>query len=341
MHTIFNTPARRIGWAGSLAAAVIVVFLVIGIGPAGNGTSVAFAMVAKKMRNVDRMSYTHMSTDRRGTIINLLEISYKEPGFFRQDSENQWFVVDHSTREGINVYHWDKTYAIVDYWPGPAKSSSHIEMFRNLPDQADEDLGLKRIDGQLLQGFAIHDENGYETTIWVDPETSLPARLETIPPKEMGGKLVLKDFQYDVPDERFTLEPPEGYTEKARRPPPTEQDLIEFLRFWIDTDPNQEFPPFVSWELTKLVGERKSSTTGFANLIPDGLLFLLRMTVKPECDFQYVGKGVQLDQSGQPVCWWRPDGAENYRVLFADLSVIDLAPERLREHFGHLREELD
>jgi len=45
--------------------------------------------------------------------------------------------------------------------------------------------------------------------------------------------------------------------------------------------------------------------------------------------FQYVGSGVRVGQADRIVCWYRPRNATNYRVLYGDLSIRDVAEKDL------------
>jgi hypothetical protein len=42
-----------------------------------------------------------------------------------------------------------------------------------------------------------------------------------------------------------------------------------------------------------------------------------------------VGKDVKFGDGESPVCWYRPDGSETYRVIYGDLTVKDVPPEEL------------
>ena len=46
-------------------------------------------------------------------------------------------------------------------------------------------------------------------------------------------------------------------------------------------------------------------------------------------DAHYAGKGVKRDEPDRPIFWYKPEGSEKYRVIYADLSVkdADAAPE--------------
>jgi outer membrane lipoprotein-sorting protein len=53
--------------------------------------------------------------------------------------------------------------------------------------------------------------------------------------------------------------------------------------------------------------------------------------LKPKNDPHYAGKGVKLGTPDRPIVWYKPTGAAKYRVIYADLSVKELAPEEVRQ----------
>ena len=55
------------------------------------------------------------------------------------------------------------------------------------------------------------------------------------------------------------------------------------------------------------------------------------MMLKPENDPHYVGGGVKLGTPDRPILWYKPTGAEKYRVIYADLSVKELAPDDVKK----------
>jgi hypothetical protein len=57
-----------------------------------------------------------------------------------------------------------------------------------------------------------------------------------------------------------------------------------------------------------------------------GVLFSLT----PENDWHYAGKDVKLDTPDQPIFWYKPHKAStSYQVLYANLSVKEVAPEEV------------
>jgi outer membrane lipoprotein-sorting protein len=60
-----------------------------------------------------------------------------------------------------------------------------------------------------------------------------------------------------------------------------------------------------------------------------GVLFYSML--QPDNDAHYVGKDVKADTPDRPIFWYKPTGAEKYRVIYADLSVKELAPEEVKQ----------
>lgn len=55
-------------------------------------------------------------------------------------------------------------------------------------------------------------------------------------------------------------------------------------------------------------------------------------TLGAQNDSHYVGGGVKLGTPNRPIFWYKPTGADKYRVIYADLSVKEAAPAET-EHF--------
>ena len=58
-----------------------------------------------------------------------------------------------------------------------------------------------------------------------------------------------------------------------------------------------------------------------------GIIFAL--SLPKSADAHYAGKGVKRDQPDRPIFWYKPEGSDKYRVVYADLTVKDAsrAPE--------------
>jgi hypothetical protein len=49
-------------------------------------------------------------------------------------------------------------------------------------------------------------------------------------------------------------------------------------------------------------------------------------TLTAQNDSHYVGGGVKLGTPNRPIFWYKPTGADKYRVIYADLSVKEMTP---------------
>jgi outer membrane lipoprotein-sorting protein len=56
--------------------------------------------------------------------------------------------------------------------------------------------------------------------------------------------------------------------------------------------------------------------------------------LQPENDAHYAGQGVKLDTPDRPIFWYKPTGSEEYRVLYADLSVREISPAEAKKLSG-------
>jgi len=105
---------------------------------------------------------------------------------------------------------------------------------RDKPDVKREPLGEKEIDGRRVVGFRVSGR-GMVMSLWGDPKTGLPVRIEATMAVFPGAKTTMSDFVFNVEmdESLFSTDPPPGYTvqsEKIDVSPPEERDLIETFR---------------------------------------------------------------------------------------------------------------
>ncbi|MCP4261080.1 MAG: zf-HC2 domain-containing protein [Planctomycetes bacterium] len=208
-----------------------------------------------------------------------------------------------------------------------------ITDIQNNPDIEAEKIGEKEIDGQKVVGFLARD-----LTIWANAETGLPVRIEGQSPQL---SIVFKNFQFNIPVEELqpqvSMDVPDGYKlvesqgQEFDMGTPTEQDLVECLRFWAQVMLDGTFPDTVGMTaLTKLLpqveaklGELNlSEAEGTQKGMSLGKGMLFHMGLK---DRHYAGSGVKVGEADKAVFWYLPQGSETYRVIYGDLSVKDVA----------------
>ena len=177
------------------------------------------------------------------------------------------------------------------------------------------------------------------TTVWIDPGSGRPVRVELEVPSAPGMNVIMSDFQLDVDleDSFFSLEPPAGYVPieiRADAADIGERDFTEFLRAWSQWTVDGTFPPMVAGpEIAKVVvqmaqgGKFKPGWDfGSQQVMYRGLAFI---TVLPAGTWRYAGQNVPFGDPATPIFWYQPQGSAAWRVIYADLHVADVAPEDL------------
>ncbi len=238
----------------------------------------------------------------------------------------------------------------------------------NLSDESVENLGHKFIDGRDAIGFRVElsgEQNyliGWQSkgtfTIWVDPNMKYPIRLEWYD-QMTGINSIATNIKLDVDlDEKmFDMEVPEGYalTEEQEKGPedlPTtvnEEKIIANLREWTDLtggtfpssvigysaikdlDPNAD----ISFEQKEWNGFNGNVHVNMPNLKTYLKVMQLLSSggligrMPKGAEWHYAGKGVKIGDANTAIFWYRLQNAENYRVIYGDLTVKDVPPEEL------------
>jgi outer membrane lipoprotein-sorting protein len=340
---IMKSPITKIA-----AAAVIIVLVIAGIHFLGVPTeSVLWADVVRPIltartvvfnvegENVPTTKVMNMGTQRvRGEVLSA-----------DGNTVQVIVIVDYDTFRMLQLIPKQKTAVLIDMKDLPEKPENVLEEMRNMvteiqndPNVSVETLGEEEIDGRIAIGFRAAGPDG-EMTVWADPQTALPIRMEQ---QWRQIQFVCTDFQFDIEldESLFSMEIPEGYSELPSGELPiastTEQDLVETLRMWAEIILDKVFPEDFTGQVyladvnknrEKFVKVKEEQRVELGLRFSRGFIFV--KLLKAENDWHYVGKDVKLGDSKSPVCWYRPDGSETYRVIYGDLSVKDVAPENL------------
>ena len=297
--------------------------------------TVVFNIIPVEGENVPIYRVMNMGTQRVRT--ELLSPDGKTVGVIA--------IIDYDTFRMLELIPNQKKAVVIELKDIPEKPENILETMRNIitelqndPNVSVEPLSEKEIDGQIAKGFRATGPD-VELTVWADPQTALPIRMEQ---KWRQMQFVCTDFQFDIEmdESLFSMEIPEGYSALPKAELPiassTEKDLIETLRIWAEIILDGVFPKDFSGQV--YVDDVHKNREKFAKLQQEQKLelamklgpgFIFVQLLKAENDWHYVGKNVKLGDSESPVCWYRPEGSETYRVIYGDLSVKDVAPENL------------
>jgi outer membrane lipoprotein-sorting protein len=345
-----NTKTRKFA-----TAAVILIAATISlnyfVGPIGVTTSV-YAEVAERLQKALTMTYTvTTSMPVEGMPDMEMEVAFKEPGLMRMTGTGgSVSVMDSVQGKALSIIPATKQFVEMDLSNLPddpgQNQLSVIEKLRSLPDRADEELGTREVDSRTVQGFRVTEE-GITYTVWIDPKTRelVEVEIEFVNAPGMSGTITDIRFDVELPDELFSITPPDGYTHLELQvdvSEANEDDLIEYLRLWSSWTRDNIFPPTldpvelakVSMEMAKtgeFVGDQKAS--GQDQLLKNslkmtrGIMFMMKLPA--ESISRYAGKNVKYGDAETAIFWYQPSGSETYRVIYGDLSVKDVAPENL------------
>ena len=327
-------------------AAAIIIAVLIGINHFGGSidmSSTAFAEVVQQIRNARTVTFTTEVQMRQDVM--RVQNSYKEPGLKRVEMPgNIVSISDQTQRKVIAIHHSERQYIEKNL---ESEKPGFFEYLKTLPEHATEVLKNKEIDGRIVQGFCVVKE-GIDAIFWIDIETNDLVRLEGTFPNAPNVQIVGTNFKFDVEldDELFSLTPPGGYTRKdlpkIDKSEINHHDLINLLRWWATNMEGHFFPPSlepvafrkIGMEMKnagKLSGSNKTKDEKIQHMVKLSRGLQFAMMMRPENDWHYAGEGVELGDAATPICWYRPQDSQTYRVIYGDLTFEDVAPENLPE----------
>jgi outer membrane lipoprotein-sorting protein len=328
-----------------LAAAAVIVIAGLVYIQFLTGTN-AYAQVVQEIRNARTVVYTLITQINQGNGETVkTDMAYKEPGHLRTSTVDGYVCIgDFANGKMISIVpgggytlgeikNLDKTGA-----QGPFAS---IEAMKALPAKADENLGTKEIDGIACEGYRV-TQGDLTTMVWLDAKTGDLVQVEQKYTSAPGMNRIMKNIKFDVvlEDSLFSLTPPAGYKPmgvemKSDAAIQTEETFIAWLGWWANGNVDETFPPMVAGpEIAKVCmemakqGKLKASSW---DKVDPGKMFnaLLFVAHLPSESWRYAGNGVKVNTPDTPIFWYRPAGSENYRVIYADLTVHEVAEDQL------------
>ena len=328
------------------AAAVIMVAVLIGIHALTGSSSVAWADVIKPILNARTASLD-------------IRIGFQDSGFVIHDdimgslirrtvsnAEDVDIIIDLEQQKLLTIEHTQKTaiYVGLDGLPSFQNYVEHLQnLIIKLQDQPDfhvEDGVMEEIEGREYIVFVAHGDND-TITIWADPQTALPVRIEH---KTPNMQITCDNMQFDVTfdESLFSMDIPEGYTTEDAGAidfkNANESDFVESLRIWAEIIEGGQFPDRINLEDLVKIGPKFEEGMEKAGLTDEqqsdvalkwgqGLVFI--RFFKGQGQWHYAGQGVKLGDGDTPIFWYQPQDSETWRVIYGDLRVEDVAAEDL------------
>jgi outer membrane lipoprotein-sorting protein len=335
---------------GSLIAAVTLLALAIGSNLLlDRSTAQAFNKFAETLVAAKTARF-QMEERIAGQPKEVTQAYYLAPGRYRLEEQSGDVVniFDSTAAKMVSVNRSEKRVRVVNFKKAPTdkKVENDFERLRELlsksrdaKDAQYQRLGEKEINGRRAVGFRC-DSPATEVTLWGDPATGYPVRIETV----WGGlprtETIMNNFEIniDLKESLFDVTPPAGYKVQSLDvdvPMPSEQSLVDAFRISSEIG-GGEFPESLDIiGLSKLMEKEKAaakartkqSDEDFQRLMKTavrfGVGFQFALDLPESADAHYAGNRVKRDTHDRPIFWYKPEGTSKYRVIFADLSVKD------------------
>ena len=299
---------------------------------AADGATIALADVHERITAAQtvcfRMSFTQGKDEPES-----YNILFKRPNLMRMERPEVISVLDFKNGKTLALFPESRTAHSADIqdWVGDGWIA---DLERIVGSDRAVEIGERKIDGKAVKGWRI-TEDGEVTTVWADVKTAELVEVEIV---QGEGRTLLTNMEYNrqLDDSLFSMEPPEGYNfhtlTKMDVSDPSEADLIGLLRIWASGN-GDVFPDEIKpWNFQKAASKAdwKNVCKGMtekqvSDMISRGFF---KLNSWPR-DWSYVGKGVRYGDATKPVFWYRSQGQKKYRVLFGDLSVQEIAEDQL------------
>jgi len=338
-RTIMKSPITKIA-----AAAAIIIVAAIGINYI-MAPSVTWAQVIEPILNAKTLIFdVIIGSDESGMTMHEIVVDSRIRRVM-SNMPNMTMIIDLDNAKLLALDTEAKTAIYTDIEGDLGdRTRSYIKFVRQIIAQLQEgqvqDLGEQTIDGQKAIGFVGRGQNE-EVTIWADPQTALPIRIEAKIGQEFS--FIMKNFQFDAPvdESLISMDVPEGYTLQKTNIDlgnATEEDFVESLRIWAEIIGDGTFPqaigpehamkvmPTLIQKLTAMqVTEEKGTQIGMG--FGKGMLF--HQILESQGQWKYAGAGVKLGDANTAIFWYQTKGSQIWRVIYGDLSVKDVAAENL------------
>lgn len=334
-----------------LAVAATILIALVGLAAwllPGQRSALAFEQVAEAVANIRSATCKITSERNEGKTAVNGQVMFLAPSRERREilvPGGQYTMICHAAQgKYLTLVPVQKVaiFTQIENMPADQRINSFEQMRKLVSDArsgaVDEikELGRQMIDGRQAVGFRIIEDNTQQT-IWADPETALPIRVEFV--RRAGPKhaSVWNDFRINVEldESLFSMDVPKGYTvgnaSLDASEGPTAKDLVKALRLVAESS-DGKFPAslrnpddLMNALLTPIHKEQGETAARKAvvQLLPKiaRAVNFLGTQLTPESDWHYAGKGVTIDTPDRPIYWYRPEPSAMYTVIYADLSI--------------------
>lgn len=316
------------------------------------GGSVAFAEVARQLHETRTLTADMTTTPFDGKPVHS-RLYYDAAGRYRIESGQTVTITDIGKHVMLTLDRAQKRAAVFDASRKPdtrpaQDPSEFLDQLLHVQASGGKPVGEKDVNGRRATGFEI-DQEGQHALVWADAKTGEPLRLEMsihTGPAQKPIALVMDDLTINpkLDNALFSTQVPAGYTQEriALSIPtgkPGEQDVVEFLRQYAATF-DGSFPPGLQpaeWlaPLKQRLATGANAQNPTTRPAPQFLVLLGlsgRVTQFLETlphGYHYAATGLRPGDSSKIIFWYRPDGSDEYRAVYANLHAATVAQDQL------------
>ena len=332
---------RLVPTAAIVALGAIAVWHLVGGGVPT--ASADFAEVLRRIREATTVAYDQI-VRMPGEPETKVRVLMKRPGHVRVVwPDGKVHIVDETEHRALVLKSDGRTAVLQSIPTGPGASLA-LDELQKVHASAGRAIGEEKVDNRTATVYEVATARG-SMRVLVDPATELPVRIQAAFKFDVSGEAVtvLENMSWNeqVSESLFSLDVPLGYSliEAA-----TETELIDLLRTCAELG-DGAFPDRLDTvRILDLVqqaypqGTRSPHTVGGVTLTDldgrakevfkrclRGLAFL--DDARENGTWRYAGGGVRLGDRATPVCWWRPEGSDAFRVVYGDLQIKEATTE--------------
>ncbi len=308
----------------------------------------AFAEVAQRLHDAHTLVY-RTTTESPGLMKTpmTMRMLFKQPSLMRGEVVGGPVTITDGNQGKLLILDpKSKTALLLEGNASPAALGPAVSMAEHLRQLTEGDaqpVGEKAIGNVQARGYLVK-KLGMEMTVWVNPATRLPLRIEYS--DHIQGKVIRAtstDFQIDpeLDDALFRLDVPPGYTLNKAVSNLMGMDDKTFLD--LDNSAEDLLRKFAE-KTGGAFPKRLDDFTEFDEMFPkkkgalpdaEGLSLALSLTRfmmatrSLKGGFGYRPEGVKLGDADKILFWYRPEGAANYRAIYGDLHAADVTEDKI------------
>jgi outer membrane lipoprotein-sorting protein len=349
-HVDWRTIMRHPVWRWSAVAV-----LLIATGTAcwfvmDGSTTSALANFADPIINAKSAKFT-MTSRAGGNVVAVSNLLVRGPRM-RMEVEQpnggrrQIDIRDEESDRALTLLPNEKQAELIRFTNRPAntKTGGFLDEVRKMLVESNVDgkttrelLDEREVDGRKLVGYRLTNP-AMTLELWGDPATGLPHSIIQTLAAYPGLTHTVSNFEFDTAfdESLLSLEPPAGYQVSEREidmTPPNEAALMAALQTAAELN-GGVFPDALNMEighdLVRRYRENNKDKLSADDLekevrklttkIVRGFGFTLQFPVDKN---RYSGKGVKLGTPNQKIYWYQPEGKSTYRVVDAELTVVE------------------